>query len=118
MSKSQQTDSVSVECSQFGLRELRSLIRETLLREASRVTAATARSIYNAAKKSYDNSYAMMIDDAFKGAQRVAVKHGIDVYYDNEWFGLMFRHIKAHNSWSNISESDKKDIVVLLREQL
>ena len=69
------------------------------------------RAIYDSAKRAYDESYAMMIDDAFSGAQRVATKYGVEVLYDVDWFKAMFRFIKAHKRWEDLSTQAKIDLV-------
>jgi hypothetical protein len=76
-----------------------------------RLTEKQVSVIYRAAKCKYNSSYAMMVDDAFAGAESAAKKHGIWVCYDSPWFSMMFRNIRAHNRWEHISEWDRQAIV-------
>jgi hypothetical protein len=78
------------------------------------LTEEQVMKIYCAAKCKYSSSYAMMIDDAFRGADPAAAKHGIWVCYDSPWFSLMMRFIRSHKRWESIPESSRRDIVEAL----
>lgn len=78
------------------------------------LTEEQVKKIYFAAKCKYSSSYAMMIDDAFSGAEPAAAKHGIWTCYDSRWFSLMMRHIRSHQRWENISKDARRDIVEAL----
>lgn len=74
--------------------------------------------IYKAAKSEYSSSYAMMIDDAMKGANSVAKKLGLSVVTDWGWFPVMFRYVRAHKQWDSIPADTKMDMVDFANEEL
>jgi len=64
------------------------------------------RSLYNAAKKGYDNGYAETVDEAFDAGEALAKKYGIPWHYDTKVFNIMFRYIKSYKSWDKITKTD------------
>jgi len=82
------------------------------------VSMTVLEKIYRAAKSSYSSSYAMMIDDARAGAQSVAKRHGINVFYDSEWFQIMFSNIKAHRTWDKIDKFQKQEMLDSINEEV
>ena len=63
-------------------------------------------SVLNAMRRGYDNSYAMMVDDAFKPFQRAAKKYGLGDYYDGAVFSYLFGKVKSHNGKLTSQEVD------------
>jgi len=58
--------------------------------KADPLTKRQWSAILNAMRRGYDNSYAMMVDDAFKPFERLAPKYGLGDYYDGEVFKYLF----------------------------
>ena len=50
--------------------------------------------VLNAMRRGYDNSYAMMVDDAYKPFQRASKKYGLGDYYDVEVFSYLFGKVR------------------------
>jgi hypothetical protein len=72
------------------------LIEEICEAKKKPPTKAQWDSVFNATKQAYNNSYAMMVDDAMKGFEPKANKLGLGAYWDGAVFGFIFRKIKAH----------------------
>ena len=60
--------------------------------------------ILNAMRRGYDNSYAMMVDDAFKPFQRASKKYGLGDYYDGQVFQYLFGKVRRFNG--NLSDQE------------
>ena len=82
------------------------------------LTLKDVESVYRAAKSEYSSSYAMMVDDAWKGANNVASTLGLSCCYDSGWFSTMFGYIRAHKSWTSIPEYEKKNLLEDMNEDL
>lgn len=82
------------------------------------ITLTQAKAIYEGARKSYVNSYAMMVDDIFEGAKAPAKRAGLQVFYDVNWFHLVARGVRAHRSWSSLDESVRTEIRDAMRAEV
>ena len=76
-----------------------------------KITSLQMKSIYNAARKSYDSSYAMMVDDIFEGAKKKADKLGIETFYDSSWFHDIAAGVRSFSTWENLSQNRKEDML-------
>jgi len=74
------------------------------------LTKAAVKAIYNASKKEYDNSYAMMIDDAMEGARKPAKKYNTEPFCDAGFFPIMYRYIRNHRRWEDVTDADVQDM--------
>jgi hypothetical protein len=80
-----------------------------------RITAATAKMLYNAGLRSYSESYAMLVDDIFDGIKSVARELGITIYMESLWYQAMAQYIRRHVRWDSIPPDAQADIVNKLK---
>lgn len=67
------------------------------------------RTLYGIMKRGYDNSYAMMVDDAMNAGKKYAEKNGISLFWDAGVFPEMFTHIRSHRNWDSLSKQVKAE---------
>ena len=81
-----------------------------------RPTMSQAKAIYEGGRRSYVESYAMLIDDVIEGMREPAKKAGRTPFFDVRWFQLMAPRIRAHKSWDALEDTVKEDILEALRD--
>ena len=102
--------------------QLRKIIQQTINemsparagQSPKRLTDQQVGSIYTSGLKSYNSSYAMMVDDIFAGVKRAAAKYGVEPFYDVEWFQLMSDHIRDGRDWNRLSPARRQEIADLV----
>lgn len=55
------------------------------------------QAVLNGTLKSYNESYAMMVDDAMRGFKKHANKYGLGDYWDGLVFGFLFSRVRNFN---------------------
>ena len=80
------------------------------------ITLTQVKSLYVAMRKAYVNSYSMMVNDAFEGVKPKTKKMGVLCCYDCRWFGIMFAHVRAHNSWDRIDATQKNFMKIAVNQ--
>lgn len=82
------------------------------------IGTAQVEAIYNAARRAYSESDAMLVDDALDGAKSVARRYGISPLLDWGWFPIMYGYIRAHRSWSAVRPRDVANMVEYANEDI
>ena len=93
---------------------------ETLRKAGLRpIRMASIAAIYNAAKRSYMESNAMLSDDIYAGAKPAAERVGLHPYYDAGWFPIMSAYVRRFSTFGNIPPAQKLEMLELaLDEQI
>lgn len=78
-----------------------------------RVTERTVAALYKRAFDAYQGSYAMMVDDAFRGGGDFARRKNIEWLFDAGVFPAMYRLIRAHRWWDDLDSDAREELVRL-----
>lgn len=82
------------------------------------IGTAQIKTIFNAARRTYTESDAMLVDDALAGAKSASKQYGIAPFVDTGWFPIMYSYIRRHSTWEALLPRDVTDMVEYANEDI